>query len=128
MFVLVTLAYNGILSESKNLKQDILAGNRAEAWYEIRYGSNGGSDPNRGVAKRRYYESEMFGLYDNQTAPTLDEAKQAYRMLQKHRTDIMSYEALYGLTPDGVRGTSHPTTGDDQRTGLELHKAWEYLY
>lgn len=68
MFALVSLAYNGLLSQSPTLKKDILAGNRAEAWYEIRYGSNGGSDPNRGVAKRRYYEAEMFGLYDNPAA------------------------------------------------------------
>ncbi|MCI0559763.1 MAG: hypothetical protein MN733_14835, partial [Nitrososphaera sp.] len=38
--VLVSLAWNGILAESNNLKEAIVADDRAEAWYEIRYRSN----------------------------------------------------------------------------------------
>lgn len=74
-------------------------GNRAEAWYEIRYNSNG--DKLAGIAKRRYAEAQVFGLYDDENKVTADEAKQAYRMLQLHRDTILEYEDRYGVGPDG---------------------------
>ena len=37
--------------------------NRVDAWFQIRYESNGGSSQSGGIAKRRYEESEVFGLY-----------------------------------------------------------------
>ena len=82
-------------------------GNRAEAWYEIRFGSNKNalsakppSDAG-GQAKRHYYESQVFGLYDDPANVQLAEAEQAYRMLTKHRADILKYEKLYGTDPNG---------------------------
>jgi len=41
--------------------------NRARAWFEIRYQTNGSNNGvgDDGTAKRRYFESQMFGLYDN---------------------------------------------------------------
>ncbi len=91
---LVSLAWNNagkLLGDG--LKNALQTGNRAEAWYEIRYGSNGDKLP--GVAKRRYYESEVFGLYDDVANVRADEAKQAYRMLQLHRAKILGYEQSY---------------------------------
>jgi GH24 family phage-related lysozyme (muramidase) len=65
MLALVSLAYNNMLGQSPTLKKDILAGNRAEAWFEIRYNSNGGKSAGIGIAKRRYEEAAMFGLYND---------------------------------------------------------------
>ncbi len=81
------------------------AGNRAEAWYEIRYGSN--ANQARGVAKRRYYESELFGLYNGTGNPpiaTLTEAQQVYRMFALHRSEIERYEQRYGVDFEGNAG------------------------
>lgn len=68
-------------------------GNRAEAWYEIRYGSNG--DKLDGIAKRRYFESATFGLYNDPNNVTTDEAKSIFRMFTRHRLEIARYELLY---------------------------------
>jgi len=107
---LFSLAYNNaaaLLPIGSKLSQAIASGNRGEAWYEIRYSSNKNAlsatppaDAD-GIAKRRYYESQVFGLYDNPTNVTLAEAEQSYRMLTKHRTDILKYEKLYGTDPNG---------------------------
>ncbi|MHB9119443.1 MAG: hypothetical protein ACYC2R_14410 [Burkholderiales bacterium] len=89
-----------------NLRQALKDGNRAEAWFEIRYGSNGGTGVSvkNGTAKRRYYESEIFGVYGDANNVGIIEAKQAYQMLQLHRPKILDYEARYGVNPDGTPG------------------------
>jgi len=69
--VFFSLAYNSRDANSDGIP-DLLGsglgnavknGNRAEAWFQIRYSSNGDDLP--GIAKRRYYESDLFGLYNN---------------------------------------------------------------
>jgi hypothetical protein len=93
---LVSLSYNGALGPS--LKSAIESGNRAEAWYQIRYQSNG--DKAGGIAKRRYYESEIFGLTDNDVSA--EEFAQIKAMFSKNRSIIESYEAKYSsVIPDG---------------------------
>lgn len=102
---LVSLGYNGISLIEKtievegkktktetNIKKAINSGNRAEAWYEIRYQSNGGQDKN-GIAKRRFYEAELFGLYNSTLNE--EEAKQIATIYTKHRNIIQSYETTY---------------------------------
>ena len=74
-----------------NLVTDLGDGNRAEAWYEIRYQSNGGKDRN-GTALRRYYEADRFGLYNDSANVTADDAKQVAQMYTTHRAVILSYE------------------------------------
>ena len=82
-----------------NLKKALQNGNRAEAWYEIRYNSNG--DKLAGIAKRRFFEAEVFGLYNaNDTAQNQEEAEQVYQMYTTHREKILSYEATYGNLND----------------------------
>ncbi len=99
-------------SISKSLKNAINSGNRAEAWYAMRYGRytakvNGVSVEVPGLVKRRFFESELFGLYDDPegSGVDLEEAKQVYRMLQKHRADIVTKEAKYGVAFNGTPGT-----------------------
>ncbi len=89
---------------SPSLLNDILTGNRAAAWYEIRYNSNGGNSASAGIATRRFYESTLFGLYADPNNPTLTESMQAYQVLQQHRVEILNYEAQYGLVP-GAAGS-----------------------
>ncbi len=81
-------------------------GNRAEAWFEMRYGwSDNNAQYNNGWAARHYLESTVFGLYDNAANVTAVEAKQVYEMLSKNRAAIFAREGKYGVLPTGVAGT-----------------------
>ncbi len=100
--VLVSLAFNQTLEDpllGNALKAALNAGDRAEAWFEIRFRSNGGNDPSVAVAKRRFVESQIFGLFDsfgNQPSSE-EEALNAFRMLTKHEKKIAQYENSYGV-------------------------------
>ena len=62
--VLYSLAYNGpdLVGTNTHLAWAIRHDDRAEAWYEIRYGSNGGDAAfQHGLAKRHYAESQSLG-------------------------------------------------------------------
>ena len=83
-----------------NLERAILNGDRAEAWYEIRYGTNPpGAGMEAGIAKRRYVEADIFGLYDASVNFTgfmdEDNAKRAWRTYTRHKPDIDRYETSY---------------------------------
>ncbi len=74
---LLSLWYNGqskLISSSGNLTQALKDKNRVAAWWEIRYGSNGDKLP--GLAKRRYWESAIFGLYNDPENVTDVEAQE----------------------------------------------------
>lgn len=88
---LTDLAYNGILSGSPSLRAAIDGDDRAEAWYQISFGSNG--DQLESILKRRIITGEVFGLYDDEvgagwTGPSEDEALKIFRMLNKHEVQI----------------------------------------
>lgn len=102
---LVSIAYNNpsIIDNSNSLALALRHENRAEAWFEIRYRTN--LDKNQGIANRRYHESDLFGLYDNENAATLDEAESVYRMVTRHIETMKTYE------------TDFPPAGVDARTG-----------
>lgn len=92
--VLFSLAYQSANLIGEHLTTALNAGDRAEAWYEIRYNSNLKGN----VAKRRYVESHLFGLYDDVTgvqAPGLANALKAFRMFTNHEQRILSYDATY---------------------------------
>ena len=101
---LVSLAYNAKVGTNglpttlgPKLGADIQNGDRAEAWYQIRYNSDY-EPPNlaTGIAKRRYYESQVFGLYDNPNSLTVEDAAQVYQMFSLHRGTILAYEQHFG--------------------------------
>ncbi|MBN2832998.1 MAG: hypothetical protein JXK50_06695, partial [Campylobacterales bacterium] len=102
LLALFSLGYNqkedGTKLLGDGLGWAIQYGNRAEAWYQIRYVSNG--DKSNGIAKRRYAESEIFGLYANPSNPTDQELKDFYRMYQRKQKDISAYESSYGKQID----------------------------
>ena len=94
-----SLAYNTIDGQRSllgpKLATAIKDGNRAEAWYEIRYNSNLGDIP--GVAKRRYYEADIFGLYYDEKIVSLEEARAVMAMYYRHRSDIEKDEKKNGI-------------------------------
>jgi GH24 family phage-related lysozyme (muramidase) len=98
---LVSLAYNTPELLGGKLGNAILKGDRAEAWYQIRYESNGGSSIGQGIANRRFRESELFNLYET-TTPSVADAKQIYQMFTLHRDNILSYENIYNPAKAGV--------------------------
>lgn len=100
---LMSLAWNNPSLLGPGLQAALNSGNRAKAWFEIRYDSNGGASSN-GVAKRRYFESQIFGLYNEASGASIpaDEALQTYEMMSErkggstYRNAIFTYENTYG--------------------------------
>lgn len=129
---LISLAYNGFGVWPQELTTAIKTGDRAEAWFQIRYRSNYigrkysqeialstvknssgvseqdllGNGTDRGWARRRYAEAELFGLYGDRANISSAEAKDIYKMLQKNREAIIAYEKTYGQSPDGAAGAT----------------------
>jgi len=90
--VLFSLAWNGPSLLGPKLKAAVLSGDRAEAWYEIRYNSNGSGHD--GIANRRYVEAEHFKLFAGKSA-TKAEALDAGLMYTAHRQKILAYEKAH---------------------------------
>ncbi len=87
-------------NKDTHLTASLRADNRPEAWYEIRYGSNGDELP--GLAKSRYVEADFFGLYKaGTTSSNISdvEAKDVLRMYTKYHDAILKYERTWGITP-----------------------------
>lgn len=87
---------NGNYLRNRKMLDAILQGNRAEAWFQIRYNSNGNDLP--GLAKRRFFEADTFGLYSaGASSSTISdaEAKDVFRMYTSHRDAIIAYELKY---------------------------------
>lgn len=75
MVALVSMAYNAPSLIGATLVSQIQAGNRAGAWFEIRYRS----DAHGTHTNRRNSESDMFGLYEG--TPDADDYYDALREL-----------------------------------------------
>ena len=106
---LVSLVYNrgaGAYSASMQPFRDaIVAGDRGEAWFELRYNAWGSNATyEAGLRKRRYMESELFGLYDDPDNVPTEEAVSIYRMYQLHRERINGVERRWGVDIDGNPG------------------------
>jgi Ca2+-binding RTX toxin-like protein len=119
-----SLSWNGGLGPK--LKAAVASGNRAEAWFEIRYGSNAGSSESNGLAARRFVEAELFGLYNNSSINSglsFEEAKNVYSVIAIHRDKIMAYESKYGVPPDGTAATRNmiaEATNDDFKNKVAI--------
>ena len=98
------------------------AGDRAQVWYQIRYASDA-NDPNGGIEKRRFYESQVFGL--DIPGDTFAQAEQDYEMLAENRATILAKETAtvipgcqgsqrvtipVGIDPNGPNPTSITTS------------------
>jgi GH24 family phage-related lysozyme (muramidase) len=94
IYNLTNATQEGIGKAIPSLITAIRNDNRAEAWYEIRYNTNGGDSKKKaggGIANRRSSESNLFGLYDT-LPPTADEAKKVIEMYLLHEKKITSEE------------------------------------
>lgn len=108
---LVSLAYNSPSLLGSKLKAAIEEGNRPEAWYQIRYNSNSATTTNKngevisipestrkGLAKRRYFESQIFSLYNDRSpngVVTDAESRAIAKMHKDHATKISGYDAEF---------------------------------
>lgn len=97
--VLMSRFYNGGTGLVTKSLCDAFKLSRAEVWYWMRYtGITAKGVEKPGLVKRRFCESELFGLYNNgQQSVSTDEAKEVFQMLQKHRNDIFLKESKYGV-------------------------------
>lgn len=106
----VSVVYNrGVGSYNRNMepfRDAVEAGDRAEAWFELRYNSWGTHAPSEGgLRKRRYMEGQLFGLYDDPANVDADEARNVYRSFQLHRDRIVRDEGNWGESIDGRDAT-----------------------
>jgi GH24 family phage-related lysozyme (muramidase) len=106
---LTSVAYNrgpGALLGSRNdpehpVMQAIRDGNRAEAWYQLRYNCWGTRvEAEGGLRKRRFAEAQVFGLYDDPEKVSPDEARRVLAMFDRHRTEIDRVEDRFGDSLD----------------------------
>ncbi len=99
---LISLEYNnGNLLIGNGLKGALSSGDRFEAWYQIRYWSNKYLE--RGIAKRRYLEADLFGVFSSDS-PTTSEAKAVIDAFLEpaHFAKISSDELEMGKVISGV--------------------------
>jgi Ca2+-binding RTX toxin-like protein len=103
--VLLDMKFNGLLTfqnDSTRRRENTIAlinainqGDRAEAWYLIRYEFRRyGYAKNPGWAMRAFAESAQFGLYDSPTV-TAGEGERVFQMYTKHRVQISDYESSF---------------------------------
>ncbi|WP_277344522.1 calcium-binding protein, partial [Metapseudomonas otitidis] len=72
--VMFSLEYNnGNLTFGPSIFSALKAEDRFGAWYQIRYWTNG--ERSNGTAKRRYMESQLFGLFESDGEATDEEAE-----------------------------------------------------
>ncbi len=110
---MVSLTYNrgaGALmgDQARNVPEHpvmaaIRDGDRAEAWFQMRYNCWGSADAQfeGGLRKRRFAESQVFGLYDDPANVTPEEVRSVSRMYQLHRNEIGNVESRHGVTLEG---------------------------
>lgn len=101
---LVSVTYNrGVGAMQGHAVLDAIADDdRAEAWYQMRYNCWGSrEDMEGGLRKRRFAESDVFGLYDDRDRVGVEEAADVYRMYQANRGEITRVEQAFGVPLDG---------------------------
>lgn len=103
---LVSVTYNrgvGALRDHP-LVDALRDGDRAAAWYQLRYNCWGSrEDMEGGLRKRRFAESEVLGLYDDPANVSVEEAAGVYAMYRTHRLEIDRVERAFGEAIDGTR-------------------------
>ncbi len=106
---LTSVAYNrgpGALMGPRGGKEHpvmaaIRDGDRAEAWYQLRYNCWGTRvEAEGGLRKRRFAEAQVFGLYDDPTNVSADEARNVIAMFNRHKAEIDRVEDRFGDSLD----------------------------
>jgi len=78
-------------------------GNRAEAWFQMRYNCWGSAEAKfeGGLRKRRFAEAHVFGLYDDPGNVSPEEARSVAQMHGLHRDEINRVEGAHGVSIGG---------------------------
>lgn len=106
---LTSVAYNrgpGALTGPRGGKEHavmaaIREGDRAEAWYQLRYNCWGTRvEAEGGLRKRRFAEAQVFGLYDDPEKVSPEEARRVLAMFNRHRMEIDRVEDRFGDSLD----------------------------
>jgi len=126
LIALTDIAYNGGSALlGPELRQALTDENRAEAWFQIRYNSNGGQsriNSGKGIAKRRVAESDTFGLYDE--TPSVEGMKDIISMARLHADAITTEESAFSVTHKSP--SSNPYAEDNGITH-QIQAAKDYL-
>jgi hypothetical protein len=103
--VLLSLAYQEIIGLKSNkaplfpaLGNAFLLDSRALAWYYIRYNSFSKDEKTLQAVMRRYYESDLFGLYDEGVSGgniTTAQCKEIYSVYHEYKEHIIDHERRY---------------------------------
>lgn len=105
---LVSLTYGRgtqALTAQHPLMEALARGDRAEAWFQLRYNCWGNaSDLEAGLRKRRLVESQVLGLYDDPHHVGIEEARHVQQVIERHRDDINRIEQRFGQTLGGHEG------------------------
>ncbi|WP_038025667.1 hypothetical protein [Synechococcus sp. PCC 7336] len=130
---LVSLAFNAQTTlTGQGLPAAFTNGDRAEAFYEIRYNTNPSLD--LGEARRRYIESEVFGLYavsnpDPDFRPSETDALKVFRTFNKHEERISLYEATLSaairIANDDIAALNSRLTGIEIGNVLTTQEEFE---
>jgi GH24 family phage-related lysozyme (muramidase) len=97
---LLSLAYQGNPINNPGLVKAVKAGDRAAAWYAIRYTMPTVHTQKTGITThveaRRYLESERFGLYDDPNKVGIEEAVNVYAEMSKPKLwdEAIDYDRL----------------------------------
>lgn len=112
--VVFSLAFENI--DVSNIVQAMLVDNdRFEAWYDIRYQSNDGSESIGGgqaTAQRRYIQSDLFELYNDPKHVGFDEAREVAIDYQAHRDAIQFYEQTHPHASSNAKAGNALGSGD----------------
>jgi len=126
LIALTDIAYNGgSVLLGPELRQALTDENRAEAWFQIRYNSNGGQsriNSGKGIANRRVSESDVFGLYDE--TPSVEGMKDVISMARLHADTITTEESAFPVTP---KSSSANPYVEDNGIAHQIQAAKDYL-
>ncbi|MGD8569986.1 MAG: hypothetical protein PVJ39_18005 [Gammaproteobacteria bacterium] len=109
--VLVSLAAQHVIGTNTDgsplglpLAHALMDNDRAQCWYQIRYGVQDQDSPSKQIIKRRYFESEIFDIYDEGiTSDTISReyCKKMYAMYNACKDVILQFERRFNhLIPE----------------------------
>src|SRR3546814_98766 len=122
---LLSFAWNNADLIGPNMQSYIADGDRTSVWFDMRYKNNGGASRGGGIAKRRYLEAQIFGLYEpGVTAANISQesALKVYQVLTKNRTTVFDYEHEFSSYIDNANndyGAFFSTVADSSRDGVD---------
>ena len=103
--VLVSLAFQQIIGVESDgtplsvpLANALIEDDRGETWFVIRYCLYDSALPRESIIKQRLFESELFGIYDNDVGANninREQCKQLYSMYNRNKDRILQFERNY---------------------------------